>query len=303
MLLRIIALGVTMLLLALPAGAVIIDSPDGAANTTAPADDPGWDSVGERAGLTAIHIRNGWVLSANHVAIGPTLFDGVLYEAIPGTTTRLDNGDGSFADLKVWGVYPHPPLPDLAIRSSTAQPNGQVIVIGHGRDRGAATDTDDPLVWVPPPAPPNPPIGGYLWASSRTIRWGTNKIGGKWLPHPNNTVSWYTIFDESGGGYTTHEAHAANGDSGGAVFYKQGPNWELMGLMHAVSLYPGDPETPGSGQQFNSALYGNATVIADLSFYRDDIMALTAVPEPGGALMLAAGITFLMTAGRRRMRP
>ena len=176
-------------------------------------------------------------------------------------------------------------------------------MIGNGRDRGAVTDTDDPAVWVPPPAPPNPPKNGYLWLGSKTLRWGTNRIGGAWLPGPSDTVSWFTYFDESGFQHTTHEAQASEGDSGGAVFVKNGGVWELMGILHTISAWPGD--TPESGQQAGSALYGNATAIADLSFYRGDLMDLTSVPvpEPGGTLMLASGVAFLLTAGRRRLRP
>jgi hypothetical protein len=224
---------------------------------------------------------------------------------VPGTITHLDNGDGSYADLKIWGIYPHPPLPDLEIRSLPTQPTGDVIMIGNGRDRGAATDTDDPAVWVPPPNPPNPPKTGFRWLGPKTLRWGTNRVAGHdTVPGQYNVVteSWYTFFDESGPSYTTDEAQGAEGDSGGAVFAKQGGNWELAGIMHGINLWPGDPEVPGSGQQLNSALYGNATVFADLSFYRDDIMDLTLVPEPGGALMLASGIAFLLVAGRSRMR-
>jgi hypothetical protein len=173
MLLRTFALDICLLLLlVLPAGAVIIDSGDGAGNTSAPVDDPGWANVGNRGGLTAIYIRNGWVLSANHVGVGPTTFDGVVYEAIPGTTTRLDTylegGGTTPADLKIWGIYPHPPLPALAIRSSTSQPNGEVTMIGSGRNRDATkTDSDNPEVWIPsplnppwPPSPPTDPIDG-----------------------------------------------------------------------------------------------------------------------------------------------
>ena len=305
MLLRTFALSVSLLLLAVPAGAVIIDSGDGTGNTTAPPYDLGWESVGVRGGWTAVYLRNGWVLSTFHVSVGSVTFAGIEYEAIPGSITHLDNGDGTFADLKIWGIYPHPPLPDLTIRSSLTQPIGDVILIGNGRDRGAATDTDDPTVWVPPPDPPNPPKTGFLWLSPKTLRWGTNEVAGHAKvagQYDVITESWYTFFDESWPNHTIHEAQAAEGDSGGAVFAKQGASWQLAGIMHSINLWPGDPEVPGSGQQLNSALYGNATVFADLSFYRDDILALTAVPEPGGALMLASGIAFLLTAGRSRMR-
>jgi hypothetical protein len=305
MLLRTLALSVSLLLLAVPAGAVIIDSGDGTGNTTTPPDDPGWDNVGVRGGWTAVYLRNGWVLSAFHVSLGSVVFDEIEYDMIPGSSAHLDNGDGTYADLKIWGIYPHPPLPDLTIRSSLSQPTGDVILVGNGRDRGATTDTNHPGVWVQPPTPPIPPKTGFLWLSPKTLRWGTNRVAGHaTVPglYDVITESWYTFFDESGSTYTTHEAQAAEGDSGGAVFAKQGGGWQLAGIMHSVNLWPGDPEVPGTGQQANSALYGNATIFADLSFYRDDILTLTAVPEPGGTLMLASGIAFLLAAGRSRMR-
>ena len=74
-----------------PARAVIIDSGDGTGNTSAPADDPGWAHVGNRGGLTAIYLGNGWVLTANHVGIGDVTFDGILYPAVADSYIRLEN--------------------------------------------------------------------------------------------------------------------------------------------------------------------------------------------------------------------
>jgi hypothetical protein len=298
---RLLAAFGAVALLALPAGAVIIDSGDGTGNTTAPPEgpgelgDPGWDYVGTMGGVTAVYLRNGWVLTANHVAIGTVVFGGVSYDPLLGSEIRLDNGDGTFADLKLFGITPEPGLPELPIRASTNLPNGTVILIGNGRDRGAATDSDDPTVWIPPPNPPFPPIQGYLWAGSRSLRWGTNVVEDFWPGDPLDTVAFYTVFDAPGPGYTADEAQGANGDSGGALFAKQGSTWELAGILYVIGLW--------EGQVNNSALYGNRTGAADLSFYRDDIMDITAVPEPGGSLLLGAGIAFLATVGRRRMRP
>ena len=51
-------------------------------------------------------------------------------------------------------------------------------------------------------------------------------------------------------------------------------------------------------------LYGNVTGAVDLSFYRDDIMTLTAnpvpVPEPSVALQLAFSAGFLSLLQHRR---
>ena len=223
-----------------PAGAVIIDSPDGNGNTSAPAEDPGWDHVGIRGSWTAVYLRNGWVLTANHVSTGPVELGGVVYDVVPYTTYRLDNPDETKADLKVYAITPDPGLPELPVRSNTNLPNGEVILIGNGRNRGAATDSDDPVVWVPPPAHPNPAIPGYLWGPGRTLRWGTNIIAAEWSGDPYNTVAFYTIFDAPGTqDYTTHESQAAVGDSGGAVFAKQGNAWELAGIVYVTGLYAG----------------------------------------------------------------
>ena len=208
------------LTLAAPAGAIIIDSIDGSANTSAPSGgdpDPGWAHVGKRSDLCAVYLRNGWVLTANHVPLGDVLLDGVLYTAVPGTETRLDDGFGALADLKVFGITPEPPLPDLAIRSSSSLPSGKVIMIGQGYNRGAETDSDDPLVWAGPEANPDPAVGGYLWGAGKTMRWGENTVTAAWPDDPLNTVTFYTTFDVSD---QTHEAQATVGDSGGALFAK-----------------------------------------------------------------------------------
>ena len=51
-----------------PAWAVIIQTASGTGNTTAPADDPGWNNVSIRG--------NGWVLTASHTTGGDMTFNG-----------------------------------------------------------------------------------------------------------------------------------------------------------------------------------------------------------------------------------
>jgi hypothetical protein len=202
---RFLAVTTAAALLALPAGAVIIDSGDGTGNTSAPAEDPGWVYVGLRGNWTAVYLRNRWVLTANHVTTGPVELDGVVYDPVPGSDVRLDNGDGTYADLKLFAIDSDPGLPDLPIRASTNLPTRTVILIGHGRDRGAATDSDDPSVWVPPPDPPDPPIPGFKWAGTITLRWGENTVSDYWPGDPYNTVAFYTVFDPPGS--PDHTAH------------------------------------------------------------------------------------------------
>jgi hypothetical protein len=79
-----------------------------------------------------------------------------------------------------------------------------------------------------------------------------------------------------------HEAAAVVGDSGGAVFAKNGATWELAGTMVLRLMYTGQPA--------NTILYGNKTIAIDLSDYKQDILAITHLPEPSQACQLMAGI-------------
>jgi hypothetical protein len=210
---------------------------------------------------------------------------------------QISNGDATWADLKVYSITPTPSLPELPIRADTSLPKGEVILVGHGRDRGADTDSNDSYVWDAGATPlPSPPIEGFRWAASRSVRWGTNRVAGSWGALYPGTVTFFTQFDpDTSPSSTAHEAQGANGDSGGPVFAWRAGSWELAGIMLAVSTY--------ADQYVNrSALYENQTGAADLSFYRDEILAVTAVPEPSGRLMLGSGVAFLLALGRRRAR-
>lgn len=243
--LRLLITAAVLGLTALPAAAVIIDSGDGSGNTTAPPDDPGWDFVGKRSGLTAVYLGNGWVITANHVLEGEVILGGVTYGALPGTKTQIGT-----ADLAVFQISPHPPLGLLPISTNADITGDTVTMIGHGRDRGASTSACAP-----------PPIGGYQWAATREIRWGENVVTG--YGNVLSTDSFFTTFDQSG---LTHEAQGAHGDSGGAAFVKNGSDWELAGVIFAIAGFGCQPA--------ETALYGNVTYIADLSVYRSQILSM-----------------------------
>jgi hypothetical protein len=96
------------------------------------------------------------------------------------------------------------------------------------------------------------------------MRWGTNVVyqtGTQVL----GTRSFSTNFSQSG--QTSHEAQAAAGDSGGAVFAKKGATWKLAGIIFTVA-----------GCQEGSAIFGDLTYSADLSFYFDQIDEVASVP-------------------------
>jgi hypothetical protein len=233
-----------------PADALILDSGDGQGNTSAPADDPGWAHVGQVSGPTGVYLGNGWVLTAAHVPAGNFVFGVTIYPFVPGSAVQLLNPDSSLADLHVFRIDPSPSLPLLRIRSTTPSNNTDVTMISQGLSRGAATS------WMG--------HNGYEWGASTGMRWGTNRVAGTDFI---GTWTVFTNFTKISQGGTTHEAQGANGDSGGAVFIKNGSDWELAGVMLAVGVYGGQPDS--------TALYGNETHAADLSIYRDQLFAVT----------------------------
>ena len=238
------------LLLAAPAGALILDSGDGQGNTTPPSDDPGWAHVGKVTYPSGIYLGNGWMLTASHVTVSNPVIDGVTYPVVPGTVVQLHNPDTSLADLQVFRIDPHPNLPLLRIRSQTPALDTDVTFIAVGLSRGAAT------TWG---------ADGYLWGSQSAKRWGTNKTAGS---VNIGTLTFTTIFTKIGSqGFTDQEAQGADGDSGGAAFIKNGANWELAGVLLAVSTFVNQPEA--------SSIYGNFTYVADLSQYRAQLISLT----------------------------
>ena len=137
----------------------------------------------------------------------------------------------------------------------------------------------------------NPNAAGYLWAPGNTIRWGTNNVAGSTWANAGfgDTFSGYTTFSFFPD-YSS-ECQAAYGDSGGAVFRKDGTSWQLAGIIGGLGSY--------SGQPANTAVYGNNTYYADLSVYRPQIVAV--VPEPGTVgLAVAAVATGILGRGLRR---
>jgi hypothetical protein len=126
------------------------------------------------------------------------------------------------------------------------------------------------------------------------MRWGTNTIEA--YGFGTGTLSgigyyFYTDFDLTGG--TTYEAQAVARDSGGPVFYYDGSQWVLAGLMVTVGTFSGQPSF--------SAFGGNVTYAVDLSKYADQINGL--IPEPARYAMLAGLIAVLVIPRlRRRLR-
>lgn len=230
------------------------------------------------------------MLTAKHVGPGNIVLDGVTYVYVPGTAVQLDNGDGTYADLLMFQIYPEPPLPALSIASLPPLVGTELILVGRGRNRGPMTS------WDPPGLPPNDFIDGYEWGPGTTMRWGTNTVAGLpfeifYEPLNTYTMAFATNFTEPGPTQTAHEAQAAVGDSGGATFALNGTQWELAGIMFLIGTYM---DQPGA-----TALYGNETYSVDLSSYRDQILDVMAMPEPSRGLWPGAAVVAMLARRRR----
>jgi hypothetical protein len=241
------------------AGAVLISSGDGTGNTTAPNDDFGFANVGT-AGQSAVYLGNGWVITANHVVVGPVTLAGRVFAPVPDTHRRLRNpGPGVSADLAVFRLQDPPPdLPALTIRRTPPAIGDEVVLVGNGPDRGEPVEIGD--------------LRGFAWLPSTSLRWGTNRVVASDVPvqvgRGDFTSAFAMRFDRALP--TPHEAQVGTGDSGGGAFIRNGGVWELAGVLFAANHLEGQPK--------QTSVYGNLTFSVDLSAYREQILALTSAP-------------------------
>ncbi|WP_146444719.1 hypothetical protein [Botrimarina colliarenosi] len=138
--------------------------------------------------------------------------------------------------------------------------------------------------------------GGPASVGPRPWHWGTNtrvssipsnivRSGGNVLVEAGglkDTVGFMVRFDQNG---LPDEAQGAGGDSGGPVFRKEGDEWVLAGLTHAVIALNGNNKLLGA--------FGSYTLISDVSqtHYRDQIVGARGVYSKMGDLDLDGSIT------------
>jgi hypothetical protein len=243
-----------------PAAAAVILAPgDGLGNTEAPADDFGFAYVGA-VEETAVYLGNGWVITANHVDEGPVALPGGVHPPVPGSKRRLQNqGPGVSPDVALFRLQePVPPLPALPIRATAPAPGELVVLMGHGPNRGEPTEFGG--------------HSGWRFGPGHALRWGTNRVHAL---HPvvqagpgDRTVAFSTRLSSVDA--TEFEAGVAIGDSGGGAFIRNGTRWELAGVLIATSTYDDQPP--------HTLLFGNLSYVADLSHYRDQVLAIIGVP-------------------------
>lgn len=281
-----------------PVRAVIVAGGDGTQNTTLPAN-PASANVGYLNGATGIYLGFGLVITASHVGAGTIYLNGQPYAAAPDSTVRLLNNDHSLADVVVFRIIGDPGLAPLTIAPVTPTTNSDVIMAGDGRNRDpnetqwtvTTQPGDNNDIWTEVPSGGD--ASGFKYGAGQSLRYGTNVVSST-IPGlvddgAGLTQSFYTDFTENPLLRTASEAQAAPGDSGGAVFQYQGSTLTLTGVILAIGLFDGQPA--------NTAVYGNTTYAADLSYYRNQIVT---IPEPSALALGLGGLGSWLAFRRRR---
>jgi hypothetical protein len=304
-----------------PALALVVVPPGTNDNTSPPDMSIPWNNVGNNG----IYLGNRWVVTAYHIGPATVTFSTGTFFHETGSEVRLQK-NGNEADLLLYRVTADPGLPSLTIGSSTPDIDAEVTLIGDGR---TVMPGDQVIYWNVTENPGTPPptyfwtpvaesdphnASGYHSDVQRKL-WGTNLVEDDELvdgPEMDDdhtvlvddgsglTYSFLTEFDKEGetdGLVTVHEAQAQENDSGSGVFIKEGGNWVLAGVTYGIGAFEDQPSAA------SNAVFGNVTFIGDLSQYRDQILAVTAiVPEPGGFL-LVGGIGAMIGLVRLVTRP
>lgn len=212
-------------------------------------------------GASGTYLGAGWMLTAFHVGPGDANFGGTLFPW-DGTSLRLTNADGSSTDMVMFHLQTLPPLPRMALVTSTPPTAAPVDMIGFGHIAGSAQTN----------------IGshtGFYWSASQFKSWGNNQIASGGTSVINIGLGDLTVFRtvfDAPPSQTSDEAQAAPGDSGGAVFQKIGATWELAGMIDAIGTF--------NDQAFGTAVYDDETYSADIATYRPQIAAVVAATVP-----------------------
>ena len=278
-----------------------------------PTDDPGFYSVGRVGAASGVYLGNNWVITAAHVTIGNVVFKfwdpgsaqyvTATYQKSSTSGVILTNPSGPGAnnntDLIMFQIdpttspYGSPNLPQPLIAPSApsaAAGNFQgdrVVAVGNGIDRqDSYTYWDNSLPTWQTTTAGSASHTGYLVNGTQQLRWGENLVSQSGIPvnvgttnNPKYVQSFVTTFDQfqpnSGGTALPSEFQVTNGDSGGGVFLNVNGLWMLSGVIDTIGLLNGQPyPLPATPNLPLTAAFGDTSYMADLSFYRSQILAL-----------------------------
>jgi hypothetical protein len=231
-------------------GVLLFRTGDPGANTTEPSGalaGSGWQYEGTFGDYLGTAIAPHFFVTAKHVGAGPTAF---VFHGVSYTIVR-SFADPS-ADLRIFEVSGT--LPVYAPLYSRSDEVGQhLVVIGRGTQRGVERSV-------------NGQLRGWNWGAGDGVqRWGENQVAGI----VGGTLS--VLFDQAG---LPQEAHISGGDSGGAVFLKDGNVWKLAGINSDVDHFASGPD---GGGPYNASMFDQRG-----SYRADGTLVTGDAPVPSG---------------------
>lgn len=195
----------------------------------------GWQFQGRWRSFLGTPVAPSFFITAKHVGgdVGDVFsWNGTNY-------TTVGKVDHPMADLTLWRIGGR--FPTFAPLYTQGNEVGRALVVfGRSAARG-------PEFRVPSASPTQ--LRGWQWGGSGagTMRWGQNEVdrvitlsGAQYL---------MVGFNRSGG---VNEATLASGDSGGAVFIKDGMTWKLAGINYGVEA---DFSTNAAGTTIKAAVF------------------------------------------------
>lgn len=227
-----------------------------------------------------------FLLSANHITFSST----IVIESVTYSVTKQQIGTTDLAVLTLSntnGIMPS--LQAISLASSTPTNGSSVIMASYGRQR--VQDATGNRYSSDAIALTNSRTG-YTTTNTIVKRWGTNQVAGTYLVNSTETV--YTTFNQPGFGqwFSTSEAQATLGDSGGALFNTNGV---LLGIAYTVAA-----------DNITEAAFADRTYYSDVATYKQDIdnaIGISLIPEPSAGMLTCiamAGFALQHFVRRRR---
>lgn len=235
---------------AVASGVILYRTGDPAANTTEPKGElagSGWQYEGSFGDFLGTAIAPHFFITAKHLGqvADKFVFRGTSYSIVRGIADPEE-------DLRIFEV--DGTFPDYAPLYEKADEIGKhLVVIGRGTQRGPEKIVNDQL-------------RGWMYGPGDSIqRWGENKVAG--IVGKN----LYILFEKAG---FSQEAALSSGDSGGAVFLRDGETWKLAGINSDVDEFASGPD---GGGPFTAALFDERG-----SYRASGALVKGEVPVPSG---------------------
>lgn len=295
-----LAAGLCVLLLPVPALAIINFGLDNSGNTTDPGTGAPFDAVarvsnsgGANPAGSAVHLGDGYMLTADHVANRSHVsFDGMTEYARDTGFAPVQVAPG--VDMKIFRLESTPSVSSVKLHDSLTEEISEATMIGWGRGRNPSVPVDTTSV---------------DWGGNKTIdkRWGLN------VPRDMSVVLDYSLGgtdylfagidtilgSESGtpAGLGASEGALTTYDSGSGLFQFLSGEWSLIGIAVTV-------ETSGDSNFGDDALAGatngDSNSFARVSAYQEAIDGL--IPEPANAGLILALVGASLAGAQRRRR-